>query len=210
VTGLGKIASSEYQAEKFETNTLPEDVTAAWQKREGNMYYLVNEKYTSTVYDSATPIIPIHMFNEVPGYVYTNKIMDANLAVNQLQIPGLAGRDTMEYEFYEKNGVEYVTAGGKIYVSQELVRPLYSGKQSKTTIQTNGYATWYSIPTAAAGKVMTVKMPSKGAFTVYDQTGIRTNHTVVSGEDEATLPENGTIVFAGDAGSTFEISLTNQ
>lgn len=210
VPGLGQIASSEYKAEKLETNTLPEDVTAAWQKREGNIYYLPNEKYTSTVYDSATPIIPIHMFNEAPGYVYTNKIMDPNLAVNQLQIPGLAGRDTMEYKFFEKNGVEYVSAGGKVYVSQELVRPLYSGKQSKTTIQTNGYATWYSIPAAATGKVMTVKMPSKGAFTVYDQTGISTNHTVVSGVNEVTLPVNGTIVFAGEAGSRFEITLTNQ
>lgn len=57
---------------------------------------------------------------------------------------------------------------------------------------------------------MTVKMPSKGAFTVYDQTGISTNHTVVSGINEVTLPENGTIVFAGEAGSRFEISLTNQ
>lgn len=173
-------------------------------------YYLVNEKYTSTVYDSATPIIPIHMFNEVPGYVYTNKIVDANLAVNQLQIPGLAGRDTMEYAFFEKNGVEYVAAGGKVYVSQELVRPLYSGKQSETTIQTNGYATWYSVPATAAGKVMTVKMPSKGAFTVYDQAGISMNHTVVSGVNEVALPVNGTIVFAGEAGSRFEISLTDK
>ncbi|MGV2884383.1 serine hydrolase domain-containing protein [Paenibacillus taichungensis] len=210
VPGLGQIASSEYKAEKLETNTLPEDVTAAWQKREGNIYYLVNEKYTSTVYDSATPIIPIHMFDEAPGYVYTNKIIDANSAVNQLQIPGLAGRDTMEYKFFEKDGVEYVSAGGNVYVSQELLRPIYSGKQSKTTIQTNGYATWYSIPAAAAGKVMTVKMPSKGAFTVYDQTGISTNYTVVSGISEVTLPENGTIVFAGEAGSRFEISLTSQ
>ncbi|MFS0856308.1 serine hydrolase domain-containing protein [Paenibacillus taichungensis] len=210
VPGLGQIASSEYKAEKLETNTLSEDVTAAWQKREGNIYYLVNEKYTSTVYDSATPIIPIHMFDEAPGYVYTNKIIDANSAVNQLQIPGLAGRDTMEYKFFEKDGVEYVSAGGNVYVSQELLRPIYSGKQSKTTIQTNGYATWYSIPAAAAGKVMTVKMPSKGAFTVYDQTGISTNYTVVSGISEVTLPENGTIVFAGEAGSRFEISLTSQ
>ncbi|QOS78860.1 beta-lactamase family protein [Paenibacillus sp. JNUCC31] len=210
VPGLGQIASSEYKAEKLETNTLPEDVTADWKQREGHIYYLVNEKYTSTVYDSATPIIPIHMFNEVPGYVYTNKIVDANLAVNQLQIPGLAGRDTMEYEFFEKNGVEYLAAGGKVYVSQELVRPLYSGIQSETTIQTNGYATWYSVPAAAAGKVMTVKMPLKGAFTVYDQAGISMNHTVVSGENEVALPVNGTIVFAGEAGSRFEISLTDK
>ena len=208
--GLGQIASSEYKAEKLEMSELSADVAAAWQKREGKNYFLVNEKYTSTVYDSATPIIPIHLFDEVPGFVYTNKIIHANLAVNQLQIPGLAGRDTMEYEFFVENGMEYVTAGGKVYVSQDAVKPLYSGNQSKTTIQANGYAAWYSIPAAAAGKVMTVKMPSKGAFTVYNQAGISINHTVVTGQNEVILPENGIIVFAGETGSAFEISLARN
>ncbi|WJH28916.1 beta-lactamase family protein [Paenibacillus sp. CC-CFT742] len=208
--GLGQIASSEYKAEKLETTELSPDVAAAWQKREGKNYFLVNEKYTSTVYDSATPIIPIHLFDEMPGLVYTNTIIDANLAVNQLQIPGLAGRDTMEYEFFKENGVEYVSAGGKVYASQDAVKPLYSGNQSKTTIQTNGYATWYSIPATAAGKVMTVQMPSKGAFTVYNQAGISINHTVVSGQNEVVLPKNGIIVFAGDIGSAFEITLASN
>lgn len=45
------------------------------------------------------------------------------------------------------------------------------------------------------------------AFAVYDQTGICINHTVVSGKNEVILPENGRIVFAGEAGSQFEISL---
>ncbi|WP_175398977.1 hypothetical protein [Paenibacillus xylanilyticus] len=59
VPGLGQIASSEYKAEKLETNKLSEDVTAAWQKREGQIYYLVNEKYRSMVYDSATRLFII-------------------------------------------------------------------------------------------------------------------------------------------------------
>ncbi|MGF9696951.1 hypothetical protein [Paenibacillus sp. MABNR03] len=132
------------------------------------IYYLVNEKYTSTVYDSATQVMPVHLFSEVPGYVYTNKIIGADLAVNQLQIPGLAGRDSMEYDFYEENGVEYVSAGGKVYASQDAVKPLYSGNQSKTTIQANGLAAWFSIPAAVTGKVMTVQLPLNGGFTVYD------------------------------------------
>ncbi|MFS0868461.1 serine hydrolase domain-containing protein [Paenibacillus xylanilyticus] len=210
VPGLGQIASSEYKAEKLETNELSGDVMAAWQKREGQMYYLVNEKYTSTVYDSATPVIPIHLFSQVPGYVYTNKIIGADLAVNQLQIPGLAGRDSMEYDFYEENGVEYISAGGKVYASQDALKPLYSGIQSKTTIQANGLAAWYSIPAAATGKVMTVQLPSNGGFTVYDQAGISINNTVVSGQNEVVLPENGSIVFAGEVGSTFEISLASS
>ncbi|KQY94213.1 serine hydrolase [Paenibacillus sp. Root52] len=207
VPGLGQIASSEYKAEKLETNELPNDVAAAWQKREGNTYYLVNEKHTSTLYNIALPVIPIHTFNEWPGYIYTNKIIGANQAVNQLQIPGLAGRDTMNFEFYIEDGVEYVTAGGNVYASQEVVRPIYSGNQSKTTIQANGYSSWFTVPASAAGKMMKVQMPSNGAFAVYNQAGIAVNHTVVSGQNEIVLPDNGSIVFAGEPGSTFEISL---
>ncbi|PQP81422.1 serine hydrolase [Paenibacillus sp. PCH8] len=210
VPGLGQIASSEYKAEKLEANPLSEDVKAAWQKREGKAYVLVNEKYTSTLYNTAMPMIPIQTFHELPGYVYTNKILGANQALNQLQISGVAGRDTMEFNFYEENGVEYVTAGGNVYAGQEIIKPIYSGNQSKTTIQTNGYATWFSIPASAAGKEMTVKMPVNGAFAVYNQAGVAINHTVVSGINKMILPENGYIVFAGEAGSKFEIVLTSR
>lgn len=210
VPGLGQVASSEYKAEKLETNELTAEAKAAWQKREGKAYVLVNEKYTSTLYNTAMPMIPIHTFNELPGYIYTNTIIGANQAVNQLQIPGLAGRDTMEFNFYEENGVEYVTAGGNVYAAQEIIKPIYAGRQSKTTIQANGHATWYSIPSLAAGKVISVKMSSNSAFAVYDQAGVGVNHTVVSGQNETILPENGTIVFAGDAGSKFEIVLTTR
>lgn len=57
---------------------------------------------------------------------------------------------------------------------------------------------------------MTVQMPSKGAFTVYNQAGISINHTVVSGQNEVVLPENGIIVFAGEIGSAFEITLASN
>lgn len=210
VPGLGQVASSEYKAEKLETNELSSEVKAAWQKRQGKAYVLVNEKYTSTLYNAAMPIIPIHTFNELPGYIYTNKIMGANQAVNQLQIPGLAGRDTMEFNFYEENGVEYVTAGGNVYAAQDIIKPIYAGRYSKTTIQANGHATWYSIPASAAGKEMTVKMSANSGFAVYNQAGVGINHTVVSGQNEIVLPENGTIVFAGEAGSKFEIVLTTR
>jgi len=53
---------------------------------------------------------------------------------------------------------------------------------------------------------MTVQMPSNGAFAVYNQAGICINHTVVSGKNQVVLPENSSIVFAGEAGSKFGIS----
>ncbi|MDK8191006.1 serine hydrolase domain-containing protein [Paenibacillus sp. UMB7766-LJ446] len=205
--GLGQLAFSEYTAEKLEANELSQDITASWEKREGKRYYVVNQKYTSTVYLNSSPIIPINSNKETPGYMSNNKIIGANEAVTELQIPGMAGRDTKEIYFSQKNGVEYITALGSVYASEEIVQPLYSGKQSVTTIQADGYAKWYSVPATVKGKVMTVKMPENGAFAVYDQKGVCINHTVVSGKNEVILPENGRIVFAGDVDSTFEISL---
>ncbi|MEH7087129.1 hypothetical protein V7139_31180 [Neobacillus drentensis] len=93
---------------------LSQDIAAAWEKREGKKYYLVNEKYTSTVYLNASPIIPIHTVKGAPGYVSNNKIIGADKAVNGLQIPGMAGRDAMEINFLTKNGSECVTAVGKV------------------------------------------------------------------------------------------------
>ncbi|QOS78855.1 beta-lactamase family protein [Paenibacillus sp. JNUCC31] len=205
--GLGQLAFSEYTAEKLEANELPQDITASWEQREGKIYYVVNQKYTSTVYLHSSPILSFHMNEETPGYVSNIKIIGANEAVTELQIPGMAGRDSKEIYFAEKNGVEYITAVGSVYAGEEIVKPLYSGKQSVTTIQADGYAKWFSIPSTVNGKVMTVKLPSNGAFAVYDQKGVCINHTVVSGKNEVVLPENGRIVFAGEDGSTFEISL---
>ncbi|MGG4106156.1 serine hydrolase domain-containing protein [Paenibacillus lautus] len=205
--GLGQLAFSEYTAEKLEANELSQDITASWEQREGKRYYVVNQKYTSTVYLHSSPILSFHMNEETPGYVTNSKIIGANEAVTDLQIPGMAGRDSKEIYFAEKNGVEYITALGSVYASDEIVKPLYSGKQSVTTIQADGYAKWFSIPSTVNGKVMTVKLPSNGAFAVYDQKGICINHSVVSGKNVVVLPENGRIVFAGDVGSTFEISL---
>ncbi|SEL51080.1 Beta-lactamase [Paenibacillus sp. OK003] len=170
--GLGQLAFSEYTAEKLEANELSQGVTASWKKREGKKYYVVNEKYTSTVYLHSSPILPIHTDKETPGYVSNIKIIGANEAVNELQIPGMAGRDTMDIHFSQKNGGEYLTFSGYVYASEELVKPIYSGKQSATSIQADGYAKWFSVPATAKGKVMTVKFPANGAFAVYDQTGI--------------------------------------
>ncbi|MDT0122759.1 serine hydrolase domain-containing protein [Paenibacillus sp. RRE4] len=207
VPGLGQLAFSEYMAQKLENNELPKDIQAAWDQRDGQRYYLMNEKYTSTAYLHASSIIPFDTVNVVPGYMINHKMVGADHAVNQLQIPGMAGRDARDIYFSRKNGVEYIHFTGYEYASEKIVQALYSGKQSKITIQPEGYNRWFSVPAAAEGKVMTVKMPVNGAFAVYDKTGICINHTVISGKNEVVLPENGRIVFAGEAGARFEVSL---
>nr|WP_154984104.1 serine hydrolase domain-containing protein [Paenibacillus xylanexedens] len=207
IPGLGQLAFSEYTAQKLENNELPKDIQAAWDQRDGQRYYLMNEKYTSTAYLHSSAIIPLDTGNGVPGYMINHKIVGADHAVNQLQIPGMAGRDARDIYFSSKNGIEYIHFTGYEYASEEIVQTLYSGNQSKITIQPEGYNRWFSVPSAAVGQVMTVKMPANAAFAVYDQTGVCVNHTVVSGKNEIVLPENGRIVFAGETGSRFEVSL---
>jgi CubicO group peptidase (beta-lactamase class C family) len=207
VPGLGQLAFSEYTAQKLENNPLSKEIKAAWDQRNGQRYYLMNEKYTSTAYLHASSMIPLDTVNGVPGYMIIHKIVGADHAVNQLQIPGMAGRDVRDIYFSKKNGIEYVNFTGYEYASEEIVQALYTGKQSKITIQPDANARWFSVPAEAKGKVMTVKLPAKGAFAVYDQKGVCINHTVISGKNEVVLPENGRIVFAGEAGSLFEVSL---
>ncbi len=62
------------------------------------------------------------------------------------------------------------------------------------------------MPTAAKGKLMTVKLPANSSFAVYDQGGNCMNHSVVSGKNQVLLPEDGRSVFAGEASSKFVIS----
>ena len=135
------------------------------------------------------------------------KITGPNTAMPQHQIPGVGSRDLYGFEFYTENGVEYTEALGSLYASDKYLKPLYQGKQSRVTIQENGLARWFTIPKNAAGKTLSVSMPDNGSFAVYDAQGTCINFTVVTGQNEVKLPEGGTIVFAGDAGAKFSITL---
>lgn len=206
VPGLGQLAISQYVVEKLDSQPLSKETEDVWAKREGKTYFVVNEKYSSVVY-MMNPFLNISRNKELMDYLGDKKITGPNTAVSQHQIPGTGSRDSAEYRFYTREGIEYFESAGSLYVSEDKVVPLYKGKQSKVTVQPDGYAKWYSIPKEVAGKKINVSMPAQGAYAVYDGNGICVNYTVISGSNEVVLPENGTIVFAGNAGASFNISL---
>ncbi|RCX23642.1 CubicO group peptidase (beta-lactamase class C family) [Fontibacillus phaseoli] len=206
VPGLGQLAISLYVAEKLETQALSKESEDVWAKREGKTYYPVSEKFSSLVY-MVNPTLKISRTAELKDYLGDKKITGPNTAVSQHQVPVTGSRDTAEFRFYMKEGIEYFESAGSLYVSEDKVIPLYQGKNSMVTVQTDGHARWYSVPQAVAGKKMIVAMPEQGAYAVYDGNGTCVNYTIVSGSNEVVLPENGTIVFAGKAGSSFNISL---
>ncbi|WP_438350727.1 serine hydrolase domain-containing protein [Paenibacillus sp. FA6] len=206
VPGLGQLAISQYVAEKLETQALSKETEDVWAKREGKTYYPVSEKYSSLVY-MLNSALKISRTAELKDYLGDKKITGPNTAVSQHQVPGTGSRDTAEFRFYTKEGIEYFESAGSLYVSEDKVTPLYKGRHSKVTVQTDGNARWYSVSQEVAGKKMIVSMPEQGAYAVYDGNGTCVNYTVISGINEVVLPENGTIVFAAKAGSSFGITL---
>jgi len=206
--GLGQAAATQYLAEKLEDNVLSKETAAAWAKREGVKFYLINEKYSSAQY-----FLPMMLTTQInrneglEGYWNGRKITGPNTAAHQLQIPVMTGRDTTESRFYTEGGNEYMEISGLLYVSGTNVKPLDASQSSKVMLQANGHARWFTIPQAVAGKTMTVALPSKSSFAVYDENGVCVNFTVVSGNNKVKLPKNGTVVFAGEPNSQFAITL---
>ncbi|MDR0268602.1 serine hydrolase domain-containing protein [Paenibacillus sp.] len=205
VPGLGQTAVSDYEAEKLQPNELPKATIEAWKQRDGRKYYLLNEKYTSLIY-LVLPPIQLNVSNQLTGYVLDKRITGLNTAVSELQIPGMNGRDLSGLRFFTKDGVEYLEQGGTILMSEDAVKPINVAKKLNITIPSSGYAQWYKISNKDWGKAIKVNMSSNASFAVYDAKGTCIYFSVIGGKDPVELPAGGSIVFAGDAGTKFEIS----
>nr|WP_234405571.1 hypothetical protein [Paenibacillus sp. IHBB 10380] len=203
--GLGQIAISMYSAEKLQPQDLPAGTIEAWIKRDGKKYYLLNEKYTSISYLTSITI-HLNVSKQFPGYVLDKRITGPNSAISELQIPGINGRDLSSYTFFTQEGVEYLNLGGIILVNEDAVKPFNFAKKSIVTIPPDGYAQWYTISDKDGSKAIKVNMPSNASFAVYDAMGSCTYFSIIGGKEQVELPAGGSIVFAGDAGTKFEIS----
>lgn len=205
VPGLGQIAMSVYNAEKLQPQDIPAETKEAWMQRDGKKYYLLTEKYTSISYLKKV-ITNLNLSKQLPGYVLDKRITGPNSAVSELQIPGMSGRDLSGLTFFTQDGVEYLNMGGIILVSEDAVKPLNFTKKSIVTIPPSGYARWYTISDKDGGKIVKVSMFQNASFAVYDSKGTCIYFSVIGGKDPVVLPLGGSIVFAGDAGTKFEIS----
>ncbi len=200
-----QVADSQYIAEKLEDNAISEQIAKIWKERDGKTYYILNQKYNSDAYVLDYPAVEIELGGKT-GYWEDRKILDANTSVSQIQIPGLAGRDTTEASFYHENGVEYLQQSEFLCISEEAVTPLNLKTQDKIQIAADGYARWYAIPEEAFNKTLTVTIPEKAAYVVYDANGKCVNDSYLSGEHVTELPEGGTIAFVGNAGGEFKLA----
>jgi CubicO group peptidase (beta-lactamase class C family) len=207
VPELGQLALNLYSAEKLEENAISPEVEAAWKQREGKSYFLVSEKYSSMAYFMTLPTYQITRTDSLPGYVMDKQITGPDSLMGKHAVPATGSRDSAEFRFITQAGSEYLEAGGSRYLSGDQIKELYPGKKSSVTLRPTEQARWFSIPAKAAGKTITVDLPVKTSFAVYDASGACVNFSVVSGNNQVKLPENGTLVFIGDPGTRFDIEL---
>lgn len=206
-TGLGQTASIFYVAEKLPSNEIAREEKKAWINRNEKEYYVINEKYTSQIYATLSVVAKIIMDGSMSGYYSNSTIIDKNNCKTMLQIPGMHGRDVIDYHIFIKDKKEYVEAGSTLLLAKKSMKSLNSKPISTYTIKKDGYALWYTIDAKSAGKKMHVKLPKESAFAVYDKEGGCINFSYISGNDEVNLPENGLIVFIGKKGAKFKVQI---
>ncbi|MEG1637037.1 MAG: serine hydrolase domain-containing protein [Cellulosilyticaceae bacterium] len=205
IPGVGTVATSEYQGQKLKDNPVAPEVQKVWEARDGKKYYVLDEKYSSIGHTSEQSML-IKLEEEVPGYVANMMITGKDEARSIIQIPGNYGRDVSDLHFFEKDGVEYLKGGCYLAVEAEGLPVLLLKGEQTIKIEEDGYAKWYKIAKEDAGKVIKVKLPEKASFAIYDAAGGARTFSTVSGADTMDLPEGGTIVFLGDAGSVFKVN----
>ncbi len=202
---LGQLADSGYQGQKVAANPLSKKVKAAWDAREGKCYLLLNEKYSSIFYPLSADITKVQLTQGLEGYYANAKIIDENNAKMLFQIPGLYGRDLIDLSFYMKSKVEYLKAGGFLFICEDGVTTM-SAKNFKVTIGKEGYAQWYKIGSKSEGKKLKLTLPKNSSVTVYDKNFKCTYYSLTEDKNTLTLPEGGFIVFAGKTGAKFSVS----
>lgn len=143
----------------------------------------------------------------LPGYFGPYKIDDLNHAIQDARIPIMDGRDNDLLCFKIEDGEEYLANTSSIWLSGKNIPEIEAGEDVICTIGQSGYARWYSIRKEDAGKRMTVKLPTRGAFAVYDSSECMYFSTV-SGNRPVILPAEGKIVFIGDVpGTRFSVTI---
>lgn len=204
--GLGMMPASNYAAQKMPAQSISPEVQAAWDKWGTMGTVLISEKYTSQIWPILFTSASLSEMPEmVPGYSGALRILDANHARGELQVPNNVGRDSQDLAVYEVNGTTYLESQGQVYMESEAAQPIYSGPNSYSTIQPDGYARWYQVG-AETGTTMSVSVPENAGFYVYRADGTVAASSVLYGDSSVTLPEGGLIAFVGMPGARFQLT----
>lgn len=209
IPGIGSAVSGVYFAQKLEDYDVnPEDIQA-WLDRDSEIYYIVNEKYSSYIY--SMDLIPLSLFTKeyviMDQYLWNLKVIDANTMISDYQIPMVKARDLTDYKVFTKDGAEYLAQNEYLYISKKSIKEMPSEAVWETCIKEDGYGRYYQVPEELSGKTIHVEMPNDAAFIVYDRNGKKLCNSYLDRKTSSKLDAGGYLLLLGDASTEFKITV---
>ena len=107
--GVGQFFMVTYESQKLANNPLNEATKKAWEKRNGKLYFNIEEKINSLNYLGLQVLAKQIAVDIEHGYANGNRIIDENQSMNAIEIPIMTGRDVFDLNFQIVDGTEYLT-----------------------------------------------------------------------------------------------------
>lgn len=214
-TGLGTGAVCGAIAQKLMECEAGKEAEEAWKKREDSIYYLSSAKYNDLGYLS----YPMGRLHVDEGYVTLHTlsdhiakgpavILDAEHCDSNVDVPLMVSRDLVNYEIYQKNGVEYLTGEGRSLDTFCSESGLFHSSDLNGTYQLTGepMADWFYIDPEDEGKMTEITPSEKASCFVYDKNGECVYSTLYQDAgNKVILPKKGYLVLVGGKGESVDV-----
>lgn len=212
--GLGRVATYLPVGTRYTGNVPAETAVSAWKALDGQEYYLLSEKYTSSAWLKRFMVKPL-LLDEPRGILsFENlelrmaEVTDEAHARFFTEVPGQAGRDLNDYTRTEENGKQYLESGSYRYIAAADAEA-FPDADSERTIGADGEAVWFTTGDRNQKRPVIIEKPENGAWYVYDHTGrdmkCVSSSWTLSEDHPFYLPEDGRVVLVGEAGAAFTI-----
>lgn len=212
--GLGRVATYLPVGTRYTGNASAETAVSAWKALDGQEYYLLSEKYTSSAWLKRFMVKPL-LLDEPRGILsFENlelrmaEVTDEAHARFFTEVPGQAGRDLNDYTRTEENGKQYLESGSYRYIAAADAEA-FPDADSERTIGADGEAVWFTTGDRNQKRPVIIEKPENGAWYVYDHTGrdmkCVSSSWTLSEDRPFYLPEDGRVVLVGEAGAAFTI-----
>lgn len=207
--GLGDYIRKQYFGEKMEAVEVSPEAIDSWTQMSGTPWVLVNDRYSSTNYDS--PFMAMKASEDMPGYMMISlsagsrvvKIED-QMSLKAFQtMPSSSNRDLCD-GILTPDGTLSLSIGSEYKPVATL--PELTADVREVELKTKD-ASWYRISDDMAFKTISVERPENSTICVYNKYFelLYTTH-VTNAKNELDLPEGGYIVFLGEDGGRVKIS----
>lgn len=212
--GLGRVATYLPVGTRYTGNVPAETAVSAWKALDGQEYYLLSEKYTSSAWLKRFMVKPL-LLDEPRGILsFENLELRMAEVTNEAharfftEVPGQAGRDLNDYTRTEENGKQYLESGSYRYIAAADAEA-FPDADSERTIGADGEAVWFTTGDRNQKRPVIIEKPENGAWYVYDHTGrdmkCVSSSWTLSEDRPFYLPEDGRVVLVGEAGAAFTI-----